>query len=122
MVSEATSVGAVLIVDDDDDHRELTREFLEAHGYRVFGAVNGAEALRILGTIPGLKLIVVDLTMPVMDGRTLIKHIRADVELQHLPIVVCSAEDVDPPSGVFDFVKKPSRLDRLLEIVRLHCD
>jgi CheY-like chemotaxis protein len=104
------------------DHLELTRAFFEENGYPAFAAENGAEALRALATIPNVKLILVDWSMPVMDGRTLIKHIRADVELRHLPIVVCSAEDVDPPSGVIDFVKKPSRLDRLLEIVRLHCD
>lgn len=112
----------MLVVDDDADHRELTRSFLEDSGYSTFSAANGAEALQVLGTIPNLKLILVDLSMPVMDGRTLIKRIRADVQLRHLPIVVCSAEDVDPPSGVVDFVKKPSRLDRLLEIVALHCD
>src|SRR3954468_9889955 len=100
MVVESAPKGAILIVEDDDDQRELFKELLSSYGYPVYTARNGGEALDRLPTLPGLKLVLVDLHMPVMDGRTLIKRLRERADLAHLSIAVCSSDDRDPPSGI----------------------
>ena len=122
MVVESAPKGAVLVVEDDGDQRYLIEQFLVEHGYPVFTATNGAEALELLPTLPGLKLVLVDLNMPVMDGLTLIKRLRARAEFHHLSIAICSAENVDPPSGIVEFLRKPTEHRLLLDLVRLHCD
>ncbi|HWE28495.1 MAG TPA: response regulator [Polyangia bacterium] len=122
MVVESAAKGAVLVVEDDDDQRELLQQLLEEQGYPVFVARNGAEALALLPSVPGLKLVLVDLQMPVMDGRTLIKRLRESAELQHLSIAVCSSDETEPPSGIVEFLQKPTEHRALLELVRQHCD
>ena len=68
--------GAVLLVDDDHDHRESLRAILESEGFPVFEAENGQLAMDLLPTLPAVRLVLVDLHMPIMDGRTLIKRIK----------------------------------------------
>jgi CheY-like chemotaxis protein len=121
MPSESALRGSVLLVEDDDDQRELARAYIEAAGYVTYTACNGAEALAMLPSLSNLCLIIVDLHMPIMDGRTLIRRLRRDASASQVPVVVHSSADEEPPSGIFDFVRKPSALGRLLEVVRIHC-
>jgi signal transduction histidine kinase/response regulator RpfG family c-di-GMP phosphodiesterase len=67
----------ILVVDDDVDVRELTVSALEAMNYRVLAAENGRVALDILGQADTVDLAVIDLVMPVMNGRQLATRIRA---------------------------------------------
>jgi CheY-like chemotaxis protein len=64
--------GVVLLVDDEDAVRWIGRRFLEADGWAVLEAVDGLEALRIIGSLTGrLDLVVTDLNMPRVTGREL---------------------------------------------------
>ncbi len=71
--------------------------------------------------ITSLGLVIVDLQMPVMDGRALIKRLRGQSSAEELPIVVWSSDEFDPPSRINEFVRKPGALNRLLDLVRIHC-
>jgi hypothetical protein len=51
----------------------------------------------------------------------LVKRLRADASRHDLPIAVYSSDDVDPPSGIVDWLRKPGELQRLLDVVRVHC-
>ncbi len=86
----ANQFPTLLLVDDEHDLRQFVSEEL-AEQYTVIEANNGEEALNILKK-KDVALVVTDLMMPVMDGATLCRSIRADVSLCHLPIVVLTAK------------------------------
>jgi two-component system chemotaxis sensor kinase CheA len=78
----------VLVVDDQFSARELQRSILEVAGYQVEIARDGREALRRIGEIPDLDLVLTDVQMPEMDGFELLEAIRADDVHRSLPVVV----------------------------------
>jgi two-component system chemotaxis sensor kinase CheA len=80
--------GQVLVVDDQFSARELQRSILEVAGYRVEVAHDGREALRRIGELPDLDLVLTDVQMPEMDGFELLAAIRADEALASLPVVM----------------------------------
>lgn len=116
----------VLVVEDDLDIRESLLDALEDHGVSARGAANGRDALVLLEKTTELPcLILLDLMMPVMDGRA---FRRAQVEndrLADIPVVVLSAfSDVADSADEFDaaaVLKKPLRVDEFLRVARSHC-
>ncbi len=81
---------SVLVVEDDEDTRDLITRTLSNAGYRVNTAENGKIALDNLGTTKP-DIIILDLMMPVMDGFTFLHHMRATPEHAHLPVIVATA-------------------------------
>ena len=79
----------ILVVDDDADFRAGLRAALEMKGYQVDEAANGEEALLRLADKPPL-LVLLDLQMPVMNGRELLQRMRATPELKEVPVVIIS--------------------------------
>ncbi len=86
--TEEREAGVVLVVDDQFSARELQRSILETAGYRVEVARDGQEALRRVGEIADLDLVLTDVQMPEMDGFELLEAIRADEEHGSLPVVI----------------------------------
>ncbi len=83
----------VLVVDDDFATRRLMRTFLQRSGLPARVAANGQEALeRVREQRPGL--IVLDLVMPVMDGPTFLRHLRAEAANDDVAVVVTTAKDL----------------------------
>jgi len=80
--------GKVLVVDDQFSARELQRSILSVAGYEVEIARDGREALRRIGEIADLDLVLTDVQMPEMDGFELLEAIRADEAHASLPVVV----------------------------------
>ena len=111
---------AVLIVEDDDDIREVVASALSNEGFQVYQANTGVRALELLREMPHPSLIFADLMMPVMSGWDLIKALSQDDRLATLPVVVVSAVDQEAPHG-FRRVKKPFDLDELVKIVSELC-
>lgn len=81
----------VLVVDDMAIFREPIEEALRANGFSVVTATNGEEALATIARAPA-DLILLDLSMPVMDGLTTLKKLRASVATREIPVVVLSAD------------------------------
>lgn len=80
----------VLLADDHEDNRSALQLMLERAGYRTLGAHNGQEALDLaLEHCP--DLIVMDLAMPVMDGREATRALKADPRTQAIPVVMLTA-------------------------------
>ena len=105
----------VLIVDDEPDIVNVLAEFLGEEGLDVRVAYDGRQALKAL-TEKTPDLLITDLMMPRMDGHTLIREVRANEALRHLPILVMSAGILDKgllASGV-RFVPKPFELDQMI--------
>jgi CheY-like chemotaxis protein len=124
----------VLCVDDDPDDRELIRNaiFKVDPSYTVACATNGKEALQFL--IRSLEselpcLIILDLNMPVMDGKQTVVEIKKNKKLSEIPIVVfstsshpsdlhfCQANGVELVTKPANFVQITSEAERLLQ----HC-
>jgi CheY-like chemotaxis protein len=118
-----TAGATILIVDDDDDIRESVADALDDAGYRVASAANGIEALTLLRE-QHLRpdAILLDVMMPGMDGMAFRAEQRSDLELAHIPVILFSAygsaKNVAQELGVAAFVKKPLRLDDLLDVIR----
>jgi CheY-like chemotaxis protein len=113
----------VLIVEDDEDLRDMMAQMLTIEGFDAATAANGREALDYLHSTGKPNVILLDLMMPVMDGWEFRRQQKADPELAPVPVIVLSA--LDPPrAATVDadaFLKKPLDFDRLLELVRDHC-
>ncbi len=112
----------VLVVEDDADIRECVRLVLEQEGYKVVTAANGAEAEEELAHIGCPCVMLLDLMMPVMSGWELLKHLRENGTLNKgLHVVVVSASSAKGLDGAVDVMRKPVRVDRLIEAVRRWC-
>jgi twitching motility two-component system response regulator PilG len=116
----------ILVVDDSPTVRKLVEMTMQKNDYNVVAAANGEEATASLRKqMP--DLILMDITMPGMDGYQLCKLIKGNKETAHIPVVMLSGKD-----GFFDkirgrmagstqYVTKPFKPDALLQVVKKHC-
>jgi CheY-like chemotaxis protein len=115
----------LLIVEDNDDIREVEAAILDAAGYDVRVATNGAEALAILRGGFRPALIVLDATMPVMDGFEFCLARQHDVAIRGIPVLLISALAPDDPRIVAAcpsaFLGKPFEPDALVALVARLC-
>lgn len=96
IVEESTADISILLVEDDEDDRFLVRQILDRTKYRIHldETENGLEAVEFLNSravndnfsLP--DLIIMDLNMPVMDGRECLKSIRSSDKTDHLPVII----------------------------------
>jgi CheY-like chemotaxis protein len=113
----------VLIVEDDEDLREMMAQLLTLEGFQAAAVANGREALDYLHTTDKPNVILLDLMMPVMDGWEFRRRQQADPDLAPVPVIVLSALDQARTTTVdaAAFLKKPLDFDRLIQLVRAHC-
>lgn len=118
-----TSVGAaVLVVEDDDDIRDVLQEVLTAEGFRVDVAKDGLDALGKLETGAAPPVILLDMMMPKMDGETFLKTLRSRPALAGAPVIVISGNPVAREKArkleAVACLVKPFEIDDLLSVVR----
>ncbi len=112
----------VLVVEDNEDMREFITEVL-SHEYRVIGASNGQEAKYILSR-HAPQVIVSDIMMPLMSGTELIRWLRAEPSLSHVPVILLTARvGVDSlteglEAGANEYLSKPFAAEELRARVR----
>lgn len=111
----------ILIADDYEDNRELLRVMLEMYGHRVREARNGRECLQMARHEPP-DLFLIDLSMPVLDGWSTLKELRADEAMRAIPCIAVTAfADVDYEralsSGFDAYLTKPFRSKDLIATV-----
>ncbi len=115
----------ILIVEDDDDIRATCREILEGEGFAVETCVNGKDAVAFLDGYQEPCLILLDMMMPIMNGREFMTAFsKRPHTIVPIPVYLVSAaaESRDGEEmGCFGFLKKPFNIDALLSIVRTHC-
>ncbi len=120
-MSEQPPSQVVLIIDDEIQIRRLLKISLEAGGYRVYEAVNGAEGLAEAAQRRP-DIVVLDLGLPDMDGVTLLKRLR---EWTNVPVVVLSVRDRENDkiaaldNGADDYLTKPFSTGELLARLRV---
>jgi chemosensory pili system protein ChpA (sensor histidine kinase/response regulator) len=115
----------ILVVDDSITVRRVTQRMLQREGFRVVLAVDGLQALEKLNLeIPAVVLS--DIEMPRMDGFDLVRNIRADAALKHLPVVMITSRiaekhrELAMELGVNDYLGKPYSEEGLLAVLRQH--
>jgi diguanylate cyclase (GGDEF)-like protein len=114
----------ILIVDDEDDIRDVLRITLEGENYEVIEAKNGEEGLKIIQTKP-LDLVLLDYKMPKMTGPEVCLRVKKDILLRHLPVIMVTGkgdisdkiEGID--AGADDYVVKPFEPKELLARIRM---
>ncbi|MFM7066707.1 MAG: response regulator, partial [Gammaproteobacteria bacterium] len=111
-----------LVVDDSITVRRVTQRLLERHGMRVSTARDGIDALAVLQDhLPDIVLL--DIEMPRMDGYELAAHLRADVRLREVPIVMITSRVGEKHRakaielGVDDYLGKPYQESQLLDAI-----
>ncbi len=113
----------VLLVDDEESIRELGAELLDSFGYKVITASNGKEALEIYRVEKDrISLILLDLIMPVMDGKKCLEEIL-QIESKAKVIIASGYSEHGPANGIMEagakgFIDKPFDMRELLEKIR----
>lgn len=113
----------VMVVDDDDDIRETLAGLLEDEGYAVAAFATGRDALAALREGLAPRVILLDLMMPVMDGAEFRREQLADPKLAPIPVVLVTAAGLERVDRA-DFpevLRKPLKIDRVLEVIAEHC-
>ncbi|MGF1479228.1 MAG: ATP-binding protein [Cyanophyceae cyanobacterium] len=115
----------ILVVDERLENRSVIVNLLEPIGFEMLAAENGQEAL-VIAVEHQPDLVITDLVMPVMDGFTFIKQLRAHPELEQIPVLVSSASvyEIDrqksQAAGGNDFLTKPVRAEELFDMLLQH--
>jgi two-component system chemotaxis response regulator CheY len=113
----------ILVVEDDDDMSDTLCELLEDCGYEPFAAHNGQLALDHLHQCSEPpSIILLDLMMPVLDGRGFRRAQLLEPALRDIPVIVLTAQPdvavVCEEMNVPGFLRKPVRLDPLLTLIK----
>ena len=128
MKKKAAELPTVLLVEDTEDNRFMMRRLLEMSGYRVVEAINGEEAVK-LARAEKPQLILMDLSLPVIDGLAATRLIRKLPALEATPIIAVSAHDTSDfkdeavAAGCNSYVTKPidfSQLEQLIQQLLTH--
>jgi CheY-like chemotaxis protein len=111
----------IMVVEDDGDVRDALAELLQTHGYEVLLSEHGADALAQLRAQPHVSAIVLDVTMPVMNGATFRGEQLADPAIAAIPLVLLTGrEDIGPLAnmlGATACLQKPLVGDTLLRVL-----
>ncbi|MBU0651514.1 MAG: response regulator [Proteobacteria bacterium] len=112
LIQKSTVGGAILIVDDSKQNRDLLTRRLERDGHTVSVAETGREALRMLGC-NSFDLVLLDIMMPEINGYQVLRHLKSDDNISHIPVIMLSAlEEIDHvvrciEMGAEDYLHKP---------------
>ena len=122
-VDSQDDVVTVLLVEDTEDNRQMMRRLLEMSGYRVVEAINGKEAIEVASEVRP-EVILMDLSLPLIDGLAATRRIRSLPELTKVPIVAVSAHDTADfhsealAAGCDAYITKPIDYPELEEIIQ----
>lgn len=107
-----SKAGVILVVDDQEENRELLSRRLSRLGYSVHLADSGESALKLVAE-KGVDLILLDILMPGLDGIEVLRRLKTDSRAQHIPVIMLSSADqIDTVVrcihlGADDFLPKP---------------
>jgi two-component system, cell cycle response regulator DivK len=116
------SKGRILIVEDNIDNYELVRFVLERAGYDVFLAVNGRDGVAA-ARLQKPDLILMDLTMPEMDGWLAAEKLKSDESTSSIPLVALTAHTLPSErkraleAGCDGYVTKPIHVQSFLDVI-----
>jgi two-component system, cell cycle response regulator DivK len=110
----------ILLVEDNEDNRDMLIRRLQRRGYEIIVAVDGQQGVdQARAELP--DLILMDMSLPVLDGWTATSHLKASPQTNHIPIIGLSANAMSGDyekgiaAGCDDYDTKPVEINRLLE-------
>lgn len=115
----------VLVVDDDVRNIFSLTKSLEQMEMKVLSAIDGKEALSLLGRNTAVDVVLLDMMMPQMDGYETAREIRKRESLKHLPVIAVTAKAMSGDrercisAGASDYITKPVDVDQLLSLLRV---
>ena len=116
-------MAAILLVEDNEMNRDMLARYLRWQGYTVHIAIQGAEAIRMAeAELP--DLILMDLSLPIVDGWEATRQIKANPKTSHIPIIALTAHALTEDrarslkAGCDDFETKPISFNRLSDKMR----
>ncbi len=115
----------ILVVEDQEDNRQIIRDMLSATDYQITEAENGEEALAAVAKLRP-DLILMDIQMPILDGYEATRRIKANPALHSIPIIAITSyalsgdEQKARAAGCDDYVPKPYSPRQLLAKIREH--
>ena len=113
----------ILVVEDQPDNRKIIRDVFAPTGYEIIEAENGEEALAAIAKARP-DLILMDIQLPIMDGHTATRRIKADPALRSIPVIAVTSyalsgeEKKAREAGCDDYIPKPYSPRELLAKVR----
>lgn len=113
----------VLVVEDTEDNRQIVRDLLEAAGFELIEAVDGAAGVEAAKR-ERPDIILMDMQLPIMDGYTATRVIKADPVLKHIPIIAVTSyalagdEEKTKAAGCDGYIAKPFSPRNLLKLIR----
>lgn len=116
------SCHVILVVDDNEINRELLNVYLSNVGYKVLEAGDGLEAVRV-ATSECPDLIIMDLSMPVLDGFGAVRLLREVPEIREVPVIACTAHETSTHRvqalqvGFDEFLPKPIDFTQLTYVL-----
>jgi CheY-like chemotaxis protein len=115
----------LLVVEDNEMNRDMLSRRLARRGYEISIAVNGAEGVeKAKAEMP--DLVLMDLSMPVMDGLEATRRLKADEATSHIPVIALTSRamagdrEMSAEAGCDDYETKPIEFERLLKKIELH--
>jgi CheY-like chemotaxis protein len=113
----------VMLIEDDEGTRTCLGEILQIEGFSVVSFSNGLEAMSYLAHSPAPQLIIMDMSMPLMDGHQFRSAMLRDPRLAAIPVVVVTAYEPSAAArlSVSRVFRKPVDIDALVETVRQYC-
>jgi CheY-like chemotaxis protein len=117
----------VLAVDNEQDNISVVEKVLSFEGAKVYTALNGVEGLEVLEIVTP-TFILLDLSMPVMDGWEMLAKVRANPITAHLPVIALTAHAMDGDrdraleAGFDGYIAKPFRINTLLNTIQASLD
>jgi CheY-like chemotaxis protein len=110
----------ILLVEDNEMNRDMLSRRLERRGYEVVIAVDGAAGVAMT-ILENPNLVLMDMSLPIMDGWEATRQLKANPETQHIPVIALTAHAMSGDrekaleAGCDDYDTKPIELPRLLE-------
>ena len=124
-LKDVLSGKTVLVVDDDVRNIYSLTKALENYGMNIITAIDGKEALSMLGKNKQTDIVLLDMMMPEMDGYETATAIRKDKEWKNLPVIAVTAKAMMGDrekcisAGASDYITKPVDVDQLLSLLRV---
>jgi two-component system, cell cycle response regulator DivK len=113
----------ILIIDDDHKNIFALTAMLRSRGYSTVSALSAEEGLDLLDTSSGIRIVLLDMMMPEVDGYEMLRRIRKSETYWNLPVVSVTAQAMPGDkekciaAGADEYVAKPIDVDRLITLL-----
>ena len=118
-----TTGNFILLIDDDSRNIFALTAVLKAKGFQILSASSAIQGIELLKSNKGIKVVLLDMMMPDMDGYETLRHIRNDASIADVPVIAVTAQAMVGDrekcleAGANEYVSKPIDVDFLLQVL-----